>query len=161
VLVVQTLSVDQTGHFRGSYHDEYVERIEATDAELERLVDWLAGRWGGLDGVTIGVLADHGQGRGIGGHGHWSPPERLVPCIWWGRGVPPGPLLPEVSILDVAVTLAHRAGVEAPSRSVGQCLLCDGGRAAAAGDASGPVVVFLLVRDELATVADVVTRVPD
>ncbi|HEX2064500.1 MAG TPA: alkaline phosphatase family protein, partial [Acidimicrobiales bacterium] len=160
LLVVQTLSVDQTGHFRGSYHDEYLERIEATDAELETLVGWLAERWGGLEGVTIGVLADHGQGRGIGGHGHWSRPERLVPCIWWGKGVPPLPLRQEVSILDVAATLAHRAGVDAPSRSVGRCLLCDGARAGAAGDDSAPVVVFLPVRDEVATVADVVAKVP-
>ncbi|MDP9389024.1 MAG: alkaline phosphatase family protein, partial [Actinomycetota bacterium] len=160
LLVVQTLSVDQTGHFRGSYHDEYLEHIESTDAEVERLVAWLAQRWGGLDGVTIGVLSDHGQGRGIGGHGHWTPPERLVPCIWWGHGVPPAPLRDDVSVLDVAPTLAHRVGVRAPDRSVGECLLCDGASAAGDVDASGPVVVVLPVHDEAATVADVVRRVP-
>ena len=35
LLVLQTLSVDQTGHARGSYYPEYVERIEATDQLLE------------------------------------------------------------------------------------------------------------------------------
>lgn len=160
LLVVQTLSVDQTGHFRGSYHDEYLAQIESTDAELERLVAALAERWGGLDGVTIGVLADHGQGRGIGGHGHWSPTERLVPCIWWGHGVPAEPLREEVSILDVAATLAHRCGVAAPARSVGECLLCDGADHAAAIPAA-PVVVILPSHDESATVARVVGRVPE
>ena len=159
LLVVQTLSVDQTGHFRGSYHDEYLAHIESTDAELERLVAWLAQRWGGLDGVTIGVLSDHGQGRGIGGHGHWTPPERLVPCIWWGHGVPSVPVREDASILDVAPTLAHRAGARAPARSVGQCLLCDGA-SAADGELQGPVVVFLPVLDEAASVARVVRRVP-
>ena len=157
LLVVQTLSVDQTGHYRGSYYDEYRERIEATDAELERLVRWLAEHWGGLDDVTIGILADHGQGRGIGGHGHWTPPERLVPCIWWGAGVPPEPPRRRVSILDVAPTVAHRLGVPAPNRSVGECLLCDG---AAAPSGPGPVVVVLPVRDEAPTVGEVVRRVP-
>ncbi|MDP9070584.1 MAG: alkaline phosphatase family protein [Actinomycetota bacterium] len=159
LLVVQTLSVDQTGHFRGSYYDEYLHHIETTDAEVERLVWWLAERWGGLDGVTIGVLADHGQGRGIGGHGHWTPTERLVPCIWWGEGVPDAPLREDASVLDVAPTLAHRTGSRVPARSVGQCLLCDGAAVAAADD-SGPVVVFLPVHDEAHSVADVVARVP-
>jgi len=159
LLVVQTLSVDQTGHFRGSYHDEYLAHIESTDGELERLVAALCERWGGLDGVTVGVLSDHGQGRGIGGHGHWTPTERWVPCIWWGYGVPAAPVRDDVTIMDVTATLAHRAGVDAPARSVGRCLLCDGAPAGDA-DAAAPVVVVLPVHDEAATVADVIARVP-
>lgn len=159
LLVVQTLSVDQTGHFRGSFYDEYLQQIEATDRELEALVDWLAERWGGLDGVTIGVLSDHGQGRGIGGHGHWSPTERLVPCIWWGHGVTPAPPHTEpVTIMDVAPTLAHRVGVRAPDRSVGRCLLCP--PAAEEGLPEGPVAVVLPVHNEAATVAGVIRRTP-
>lgn len=158
VLVVQTLSVDQTGHFRGSYYDEYRAAIEATDAELETLADWLATRWGGLDGVTIGVLSDHGQGRGIGGHGHWTATERLVPCIWWGAGVPAAPLRAEVSIMDTAATLAHRAGVRAPARSVGRCLLCD--HAPAADRDAAPVVVVLPAHDEVETIGAVIASVP-
>ncbi|MGH9179644.1 MAG: alkaline phosphatase family protein, partial [Acidimicrobiales bacterium] len=162
LLVVQTLSVDQTGHYRGSYYDEYLAHIESTDAELEHLVADLADRWGGLDGVTIGILSDHGQGRGIGGHGHWTPPERLVPCIWWGEGVPAATRRGEVSILDVAPTLAHRMGVPAPARSVGECLLCDGAaHAAGAVPADAPVVVILPVHNEAATVAGVIGRVPE
>jgi hypothetical protein len=156
VLVVQTLSVDQTGHFRGSFYDEYLAHIESTDRELEALVGWLSERWGGLDGVTIGVLSDHGQGRGIGGHGHWTATERYVPCIWWGEGVPPAPLRDEVSVMDVTATLCHRAGARVPSRSVGRCLLCDG-----EVDRSGPIAVVLPVHDEAATIAGVIERVPD
>jgi hypothetical protein len=159
VLVVQTLSVDQTGHFRGSYYDEYLAHIESTDKELESLVGWLAERWGGLDGVTIGVLSDHGQGRGIGGHGHWTPTERWVPCIWWGAGVPAAPTRTDhdVSILDVAATVAHRAGVAAPDRSVGSCLLCD---APSPPAPAGPRVVIFPVHDEAATLPTVLERVP-
>jgi hypothetical protein len=159
VLVVQTLSVDQTGHFRGSFYDEYLAHIESTDRELESLVDWLSARWGGLDGVTIGVLSDHGQGRGIGGHGHWTPTERLVPCIWWGFGVPAATLRARVSVMDVTPTLCHRAGVRTPRRSVGRCLLCDGDEHAGPAD-TAPIVVVLPVRDEATTVASVIGRVP-
>lgn len=157
VLVVQTLSVDQTGHFRGSYHDEYRTAIEATDGELERLVAWLEERWGGLEGVTIGVLSDHGQGRGIGGHGYWTSTERHVPCIWWGAGVPTAPRRDEVTVMDVATTVAHRAGAEPPRRSVGRCLLCD-----APGDVpGGPVVVVLPAHNEVQTIGAVIAAVPD
>jgi hypothetical protein len=160
LVVVQTLSVDQTGHFRGSFYDEYLAHIESTDRELESLVSWLGERWGGLDGVTIGVLSDHGQGRGIGGHGHWTPTERLVPCIWWGEGVPAAPLRDEVSVMDVAPTLCHRAGARAPARSVGRCLLCDGHAHVDDDRTTAPVVVVLPVHDEAATVASVIDRVP-
>jgi hypothetical protein len=160
LLVVQTLSVDQTGHVRGSYHDEYLEHIESTDRELEALVGWLAERWSGLDGVTIGVLSDHGQGIGIGGHGHWTATERLVPCIWWGEGVPAAPVRDDVSVLDVAATLAHRVGVPAPARSIGACLLCDGADHVAVGD-NAPVVVVLPTYDEAPTIAAVIDAVPD
>jgi hypothetical protein len=162
VLVVQTLSVDQTGHFRGSFYDEYLAHIESTDRELEAMVAWLAEQWGGLDGVTIGVLSDHGQGRGIGGHGHWTPTERWVPCIWWGHGVPERPLTgrDEVSVMDVAPTLCHRAGVRAPERSVGRCLLCHGSERAN-DDLRNPIAVVLPVHNEIETVAAVIERVPD
>ena len=41
LLVLQTLSVDQTGHARGSYYrSEYIERIEATDRLLEEFLGW-------------------------------------------------------------------------------------------------------------------------
>ncbi|HUS62473.1 MAG TPA: alkaline phosphatase family protein [Acidimicrobiales bacterium] len=156
LLVVQTLSVDQTGHFRGSYHDEYLAHISSTDRELEALVAWISQRWGGLDGVTIGVLSDHGQGIGIGGHGHWSETERLVPCIWWGAGVPAAPVRSTSSILDVAPTLAHRMGVRTPNRSVGRCLLCEG----EPRRATGPILLALPAHDEEATVASVIERVP-
>ncbi|HUQ39278.1 MAG TPA: alkaline phosphatase family protein [Acidimicrobiales bacterium] len=161
LLVVQTLSVDQTGHVRGSFYDEYLARIDSTDRELEAFVEWLSERWGGLDGVTIGVLSDHGQGRGIGGHGHWTPTERLVPCIWWGAGVPATPPRADVSLLDVAATIAHRCGTRAPDRSVGRCLLCDDGTADHdRRTEAAPVVVVLPARNEEATVGDVVGRVP-
>ena len=165
LLIVQTLSVDQTGHFRGSFYDEYLAHIESTDRELESLVGWLEERWRGLDGVTIGVLSDHGQGRGIGGHGHWSLPERFVPCIWWGHGVTAGAVAPPpgrpVSILDVAPTLAHRAGARVPARSVGRCLLCPPAAVGDGGGIDGGVAVVLPVHNEAETIAAVIDRVPE
>ena len=47
-------------------------------------------RRGRLDGATVILMADHGQGRGIGGHGHLDWGERPVPFVVWGEGAPPG-----------------------------------------------------------------------
>ena len=40
LLVLQLLSVDQTGHARGSYNSEYLAKIEATDRKIEEFLGW-------------------------------------------------------------------------------------------------------------------------
>ena len=48
-------------------------------------------------------MADHGQGRGIGGHGHLDWGERPVPFVVWGAGAPPGRMSREPrSVLELA-----------------------------------------------------------
>ncbi|TAK76220.1 MAG: glycosyltransferase, partial [Dehalococcoidia bacterium] len=123
LLVLQLLSVDQTGHARGSYHDEYLAKIEETDRAIERFIGWCEER-GYLDGTTVLVTADHGQGRGIGGHGHMSPPEITVPCIWWRAGVPAHHVVTEPRfITEIAPTICHLLGTPAPAETVGRALL--------------------------------------
>ena len=86
LLALQLLSVDQTGHARGSYNSEYLGKIEDTDRKIEGFLDCCRER-GYLENATVLITSDHGQGIGIGGHGHMSPPEIYVPCILWGAGV--------------------------------------------------------------------------
>ena len=122
LLVLQLLSVDQTGHARGSYNDEYLEKVEAADRVIEEFVTWCE-RDGYLDDATVLITSDHGQGIGIGGHGHMSPTEAVVPCILWGKGVErSGPIDEPRSIMDVAPTIAYYLGVRPPDESVGQVL---------------------------------------
>ncbi|MEZ4554020.1 MAG: flippase-like domain-containing protein [Dehalococcoidia bacterium] len=123
LLVLQLLSVDQTGHARGSYRPEYLERIEATDRTIEQFVRWCR-EAGYLDEATVIVTSDHGQGIGIGGHGHMSPPEINVPCLLWGAGAPRGVVVEERRFLtDVAATVCGLLGVRAPDESVGRALV--------------------------------------
>jgi uncharacterized membrane protein YbhN (UPF0104 family) len=140
LLVLQLLSVDQTGHARGSYNDEYLRKIEATDDKIEAFLAWCEER-GYLDETTLLITADHGQGIGIGGHGHMTPPEIRVPCILWGHGVKV-PMQSEAEhlerfksieggqvvdeprfVTDVAATICRTLGVAAPRESVGRSLL--------------------------------------
>jgi uncharacterized membrane protein YbhN (UPF0104 family) len=153
LLVLQLLSVDQTGHARGSYRDEYLKKIEETDRKIERFLDWCRGR-GYLDGATVLITSDHGQGIGIGGHGHMSPPEINIPCILWGEGVEAGMMVGERRfITDVAATVSHYLGVEQPSRSVGRPLVIE-----SAAD-ERPLVYVLPARDESASLPAVLRSI--
>ncbi|MGH2377200.1 MAG: lysylphosphatidylglycerol synthase domain-containing protein [Candidatus Limnocylindria bacterium] len=131
LLVLQLLSLDQTGHARGSYNGEYLAKIEETDRTIRDFVAWCRSN-GFLDGATLIVTSDHGQGIGIGGHGHMTPTEILVPCVLWGEGVPAGGSFDELRfVTDIAPMVSGFLGVPEPARSVGVPLLprSDGTRA--------------------------------
>jgi hypothetical protein len=124
LLVLQLLSVDQTGHARGSYYPEYLRKIEITDQKIEAFLGWCESV-GYLDqDTTVLITADHGQGIGIGGHGHMSPTEITIPCIVWGKGVERGVVVNEPRfITDIAPTITSFLGVDVPTQSVGTPLL--------------------------------------
>ncbi len=157
LLVLQTLSVDQTGHARGSYYPEYLERIEATDRLIEDFIGWCHDE-GYMDGATVLVTSDHGQGRGIGGHGHLTEPEKRVPFIAWGEGVPRGVRIEEPrSLVDVAPTLAYYLGTPPPEQSVGQVLFTPDG---VETRNDGPLAVVIPAYNEAGVLPDVLARIP-
>jgi predicted AlkP superfamily pyrophosphatase or phosphodiesterase len=123
LLILQLLAVDQNGHVRGTYYPEYVERIEITDRLIEDFMSWCEEN-GYLDEDTAVILmADHGQGRGIGAHGHLSEGERYVPFAMWGSGITSTQNIESpASIMDVAPTISYLLGVEPPSGSTGRVL---------------------------------------
>ena len=121
LLVLQLLAVDQNGHTRGTYYPEYVERIEITDRLIEEFMQWCEER-GYLRDAAVILMADHGQGRGIGAHGHLSEGERFVPFAMWGSGVAGGRVESPRSILDLAPTICYLLGVEPPKCSTGRVL---------------------------------------
>ena len=122
LLVLQLLAVDQNGHTRGTYYPEYVERIEITDGLIEEFMGWCEER-GYLRDAAVILMADHGQGRGIGAHGHLSEGERFVPFAMWGSGIAQGRVISEPrSILDLAPTISYLLGVEPPGGSTGRVL---------------------------------------
>jgi arylsulfatase A-like enzyme len=122
LLVLQLLAVDQNGHTRGTYYPEYVERIEITDRLIEEFMGWCEER-GYLRDAAVILMADHGQGRGIGAHGHLSEGERFVPFAMWGSGIAGGRVESEArSILDLAPTISYLLGIEPPEGSTGRVL---------------------------------------
>ncbi len=155
LLVVQLLSVDQTGHARGSYNDEYLAKIEAADRIIEDFLVWCERR-DYLDDATVLVTSDHGQGIGIGGHGHMSPSEAVVPCILWGKGVErTGPSHEPRSIMDVAPTIAYYLGAQPPAESVGQVLGMAEDR-----ERTRPLAVIVPAHNEAENLADTLAEMP-
>ena len=85
LLVLQLLAADQLGHVRGVRSAEYLDQLAETDRHIGDFLAFLEER-GRLRGATVVLMADHGQGRGIGGHGHLDWGERPVPFVVWGQG---------------------------------------------------------------------------
>jgi hypothetical protein len=127
LLVLQLLAADQLGHVRGVRNTEYLEQLADTDRRVGDFLAFLDER-GKLDGATVVLMADHGQGRGIGGHGHLDWGESPVPFVVWGEGAVPGATSREPrSVLELAATIAELLGVERPAAARGRPLVpaCD------------------------------------
>jgi CTP:molybdopterin cytidylyltransferase MocA len=123
LLVLQLLAADQLGHVRGVRSPEYLDQLAETDRRVGDFLAFLAER-GRLEGATVVLMADHGQGRGIGGHGHMDWGESPVPFVVWGEGAVPGAVSREPrSVAELATTIATLLGVEAPAAARGRPLV--------------------------------------
>jgi Glycosyl transferase family 2/Sulfatase/Type I phosphodiesterase / nucleotide pyrophosphatase len=123
LLVLQLLAADQIGHVRGVRNPEYLDQLADTDRRVGDFLAFLDER-GKLDGATVVLMADHGQGRGIGGHGHLDWGESPVPFVVWGEGAVAGATSREPrSVLELAATIADLLGVERPAAARGRPLV--------------------------------------
>ena len=122
LFVVQMIAVDQTGHSRGVLYPEYIQKIKESDALIQDFHQWL-GQRGDLDDTAFIVMADHGQGNGIGGHGHLDVGERFVPFFIHGPMIRKGHVIHELrSIVSVAPTISALLGLPIPDHSRGPVL---------------------------------------
>ena len=73
---------------------------------------------GKLDDATVILMADHGQGRGIGGHGHldWGETPGAVRRLGRGRGARRGRAASRARCCELAATIAELLGVERARR---------------------------------------------
>ncbi|WP_018130619.1 alkaline phosphatase family protein [Effusibacillus pohliae] len=123
LMVIQLIAVDQTGHSRGVLYPEYLEKIRETDRLIEDFYRWME-QEGFHDDTVVAVMADHGQGNGIGGHGHLDEGERFVPFLLHGPCMKRGVEVKELrSIVSLAPTLCYLLGIPYPDKSRGPVLL--------------------------------------
>jgi len=161
LLVLQLLATDQIGHVRGVRNREYLEQLERSDALVGEFLAQLEAL-GKLDRATVIVMADHGQGRGIGGHGHLDWGERPVPFAIWGRGAVPGAVVRgRRSVLELAATVAALLGVPAPTAARGRPLVPQLEPPGAVEPAlRGRALAVVPARNEEATIGAVLAAVP-
>jgi hypothetical protein len=160
LLVLQLLAADQLGHVRGVRSPEYLDQLAETDRHVGDFLDFLDER-GKLDGATVILMADHGQGRGIGGHGHLDWGERPVPFVVWGEGTLPGATSTEPrSVLEVAATIARLLGVPAPAAARGRPLVPAEDPLMSRARAARRCLAIVVARDEEAVVGRVLEGLP-
>jgi Glycosyl transferase family 2/Type I phosphodiesterase / nucleotide pyrophosphatase len=156
LLVLQLLAADQLGHVRGVRNPEYLEQLAETDRRIGDFLAFLEER-GRLNGSTVILMADHGQGRGIGGHGHLDWGERPVPFVVWGEGARPRAIEREPrSVLELSATIAELLGVERPAAARGWPLVPD----AQPAPATGRCLAIVPACDEEAAIAGVLAGIP-
>ena len=160
LLVLQLLAADQLGHVRGVRNAEYLEQLADTDRRVGEFLAFLDER-GKLDGATVVLMADHGQGRGIGGHGHLDWGESPVPFVVWGEGAVPGATSREPrSVLELAATIADLLGVERPSAARGRTLVPARDPAVGRTAQGGRCLAILPAHDEEGAIAGVLAGIP-
>jgi hypothetical protein len=162
LLVLQLLAADQLGHVRGVRSPEYLQQLEETDRHVGEFLSFLE-ESGRLDGATVILMADHGQGRGIGGHGHLDWGERPVPFVVWGRGAVPGAISREPrSVLELTPTVARLIGVPQPEAARGRPLVpAEDVSVEPARPVAQRCLAIVVARDEQATVGGVLAGIPD
>jgi hypothetical protein len=160
LLVLQLLAADQLGHVRGVRNAEYLEQLAETDRRVGEFLAFLDER-GKLDGATVVLMADHGQGRGIGGHGHLDWGERPVPFVVWGEGAVPGATSREPrSVLELAATIADLLGVERPAAARGRSLVPARDPAGERTPPGRRCLAILPAHDEEGAIAGVLAGIP-
>jgi predicted AlkP superfamily pyrophosphatase or phosphodiesterase len=108
--------VDEAGHRHGWLTPGYLEAVTHADACIGMLREAVG------DAGAILVTADHGGHERS--HGTAADADMLVPMLLAGRGVGgPGALEGEVTLLDVAPTLAALLGLASPPEWEGRALL--------------------------------------
>jgi CTP:molybdopterin cytidylyltransferase MocA len=159
LLVLQLLAADQLGHVRGVRSPEYLDQLAETDHHVGDFLAFLEER-GRLEDATVILMADHGQGRGIGGHGHLDWGESPVPFVVWGAGAVPGAIRREPrSVCELAATIAELLGVELPAAARGRPLLPALDPAPEAAR-PGRCLAIVVARDEEAAVGEVLAGMP-
>ena len=105
---------DEVGHKEGWMSAAYMEAVQDSWDQVERILEKLP------QDYTVIVTADHGGHDRI--HGTDLPEDMTIPLFAMGPDFIPGQQLENVSILDIAPTVAALLGVEPGEEWEGKCL---------------------------------------
>ena len=106
---------DEVGHRFGWMSEAYLGAVRGAWGEIERVLHDLP------EDYAVIVLADHGGHERI--HGTPEPEDMTIPVMLCGKDFPVGGMLSEVTILDIAPTVAKLLGVDADRDWEGKSLI--------------------------------------
>jgi len=109
---------DETGHRYGWMSEEYEKAINNAFSCIKRVYDSMSAD------TTLIVIADHGGHTR--GHGTDMPEDTTIPVILCGKSFPAGKELTDVSIKDIAPTIAAMLDTPAADEWEGKSLLLNG-----------------------------------
>lgn len=108
-------NADEEGHRSGWMSEKYMAAVRTAWGEIGRVLRVLPEEY------TVIFLADHGGHDRI--HGTSAPEDMTIPVMIRGRDFPAGSKLENVSIMDIAPTMARLLGVSADREWEGKSLL--------------------------------------
>lgn len=95
---------EKGGHDNGWMSDEYLRRISIAIDNVKRVFDKFA------DTHSIIIMADHGGHDRS--HGSTMPEDMTVPLFFYGKDFTPGVIEKNISLLEIAPTIAKIMGIE-------------------------------------------------
>lgn len=96
--------VDEAGHKNGWMSDAYMDAVDNSFDNIERIVSTLTDEW------AVIITADHGGHDRC--HGSDMPEDMTIPLMIFGKGIEENKELPEASILDIAPTVVGLMDVD-------------------------------------------------
>ena len=106
---------DWAGHKFGWMSDEYLSAIQSSWNNIERVMTELG------DEYTYIITSDHGGHDRT--HGSEMPEDMTIPAMFIGNGFEKGKVIDNVSILDIAPTIATLLGTEPDEEWEGKTLV--------------------------------------
>ncbi len=106
---------EKGGHDNGWMSEEYLRRIRVAIDNVQRVVE----RFG--DEYTVVVMADHGGHDRS--HGSELPEDMTIPLFFRGEDFTAGRVLEDISLLDIAPTIAAVMGINADADWEGRSLI--------------------------------------
>lgn len=106
---------EKGGHDVGWMTDTYLEYVSAAVDNIKKVIEAVG------DEYTVIVTADHGGH--LRGHGDDSPEDMTIPMLFIGESFEAGKQLEDISILDIAPTVARLMDVEVPREWEGKSII--------------------------------------
>ena len=106
---------DMAGHTYGWMSDEYIEAVQKSWYEADRIISSLS------DEYTVIVTADHGGHDRM--HGSDCPSDMTIPIMFYGQPFKAGKRLENVNIKDIAPTIVRLFDIEPDREWEGKSLI--------------------------------------